>query len=71
LRHKQIIDKYLTHIQTTSTNEEVYRCPVCGDSKNKYKGHLYISQDYKYICFKCGIKGNDIRKMIMYYLNVS
>ncbi|HBF76634.1 MULTISPECIES: DUF3854 domain-containing protein [Clostridium] len=39
----------------------LYRCPLCGDSKDKSHGHLYI--DYtknSYYCAKCGESGKPL-----------
>ncbi len=66
-----ILKNYIKYIKTTSTNEHIFRCPVCGDSVKPYHGHFYVSQEGKYICFKCGVKGNNVFRLILKYFDVS
>ena len=43
-------------------NEQIYRCPFCGDStKRPNKGHLYLNTENNlYRCHRCGVDGNSI-----------
>ncbi len=66
----EIISKYISFIKKTSTNELIFRCPICGDSKKEYNGHLYVEEEsLNYICFKCGIKGKSIIQLLINLIN--
>ena len=52
------VRKKLVYITQNSTHY-LFRCPFCGDSSNKAKGHLYISKDKPvYRCARCGESGH-------------
>lgn len=52
------IRKKLTYI-TQNSSHYLFRCPFCGDSSNKSKGHLYVSKDKPvYRCARCGESGH-------------
>ncbi len=60
-----VLDKYIKKVKETQTGEIIYRCPVCGDSKKEYTGHLYVNKEsFNYICFKCGVKGKNIVQFV-------
>lgn len=50
-----------------SDKEIIFRCPICGDSKNPYHGHFYVQNEepHKYLCFKCNTRGNDIVQFLL------
>lgn len=47
--------------QTSDGDEMIFRCPLHEDKR----GHLYVSTDLEYICFKCGIKGRNFIKFLI------
>ncbi len=47
--------------QTSDKNEMIFRCPLHEDRH----GHLYVSSNLEYICFKCGVKGNNFLKFLL------
>lgn len=60
-----ILGKYIKKVKETQTGEIIYRCPICGDSKKEYTGHLYVNKEsFNYICFKCGVKGKNIVQFV-------
>jgi len=61
-----ILKHNLKFIKTTD-KEIIFRCPICGDSKNPYHGHFYVQNEepHRYLCFKCNTRGNDIVQFIL------
>ena len=65
-----VLKKYLTFIRKTGNGEYIFRCPVCGDSVKKHHGHLYINEEGKFICFRCGFSGRNIFYTLPKVVNV-
>ncbi len=66
LKVLDVVDRLLTKIKTTSSGRIIYRCPICGDSEKQYHGHFYVdSSNFDYICFKCGVKGNNLIQFLL------
>jgi len=61
-----ILKRNMSFIKYTD-KEIIFRCPICGDSKNPYHGHFYIQNEepHKFICFKCNTRGNDIVQFLL------
>lgn len=62
--YEGIIEGILDAVGESGGGKDViYRCPFCEGSKGS--GHLYINYDKNmYHCYKCGIGGRDIRKLL-------
>jgi hypothetical protein len=54
------------YVKKTSDGQEmIFRCPLHEDKR----GHLYVSINLEYICFKCGVKGNNFIKFLINHNN--
>ena len=63
------VRKKLPYI-TQNSSHFIFRCPFCGDSSNKTKGHLYVSKDKPvYRCARCGESGHYSRLLNILNIN--
>jgi len=63
------IRKHLVYI-TQNSSHYLFRCPFCGDSDNKTKGHLYVSKDKPvYRCARCGEYGHYSKLLNLFHID--
>lgn len=52
------LKQYLTYVSHNSSHW-IFRCPFCGDSRDKSHGHLYVAKDKPvFRCVRCGTAGH-------------